>query len=171
MNLKSFLMGLSLGLSGKPLPLSGGEPVAYLYNGVRLPKLPDRDEQTYPHLVILRVGSEPSYAADATTAECYIKTETASAGNKLTRLYLGSTGLSLAYASDKSKYWYHDQYVSGETVRIENEWRTWEYNNNYRQLHNGYEVKNVIVWSNHDILNEDGSVYFAKCDDPIPVYE
>ena len=38
MNLKSFLIGLSLGLSGKPLPISGGEPsvepVAYLYGHV-----------------------------------------------------------------------------------------------------------------------------------------
>lgn len=54
--MKGFVKGLALGLAGKPLEFAPGkEPVAYLYNGVRLPKLPDTDcpykvigKHTYP---------------------------------------------------------------------------------------------------------------------------
>lgn len=49
---KSFLTGLSLGLTGMPLPFAQREPVAYLYNGVRLPKLPEWDKTAYPYAVI-----------------------------------------------------------------------------------------------------------------------
>jgi hypothetical protein len=41
--MKSFVKGVLLGLCGHPLPQ--GEPVAYLYNGVRLPAIPERDEE------------------------------------------------------------------------------------------------------------------------------
>lgn len=38
---RSFQEGLALGLTGNPLPYTGtAEPVAFLYNGARLPKLP-----------------------------------------------------------------------------------------------------------------------------------
>jgi hypothetical protein len=46
--MKSFVKGILLGLCGHPLP-QGKEPVAYLYNGVRLPKLP---ESELPYAVI-----------------------------------------------------------------------------------------------------------------------
>jgi hypothetical protein len=49
--MKSFVKGILLGLFGHPLP-QGKEPVAYLYNGVRLPKLPEWDETAYPYAVI-----------------------------------------------------------------------------------------------------------------------
>lgn len=69
----AFLSGLAMGLCGKGNPtfegsdvfgkgyLAGAElrakrriPVAYLYNGIRLPKLPEWDKETYPYAVILR---------------------------------------------------------------------------------------------------------------------
>lgn len=50
---KSFKMGLGLGLVDKPLPLAKKVPIAYLYNGVRLPKLPEWDREKYPYAVIV----------------------------------------------------------------------------------------------------------------------
>lgn len=48
----SFLEGLALGLTGAPLPIGGREPVAYLYNRVRLPPLPEWDKEAYPYAFI-----------------------------------------------------------------------------------------------------------------------
>lgn len=52
-HMNSFLKGLALGLAGKPLEFAKvKEPVAYLYNGVRLPKLPEWDKTAYPYAAI-----------------------------------------------------------------------------------------------------------------------
>lgn len=42
------------------------EPVAYLYNGVRLQKLPEWDKETYPHAVIVQTGSKYQLFLDTT---------------------------------------------------------------------------------------------------------
>ena len=49
---RSFLMGLAIGLTGNPLPYAQKEPVAYLYNGVRLPPLPAWDKASYPYVIV-----------------------------------------------------------------------------------------------------------------------
>ena len=52
-DIRSWLTGYMLGLAGKPLPIIGsGEPIAYLYNGVQLPKLPEWDKEKYPYAYI-----------------------------------------------------------------------------------------------------------------------
>lgn len=47
--MRSSVMGLILSLFSSPLPEVQKEPVAYLYNGVRLPKLPEWDRGKYPY--------------------------------------------------------------------------------------------------------------------------
>lgn len=56
-NRKSWLIGFALELCGNPLPIAGSkrEPVAYLYNGVRLPKLPEYDKSVYSYAVIVYI--------------------------------------------------------------------------------------------------------------------
>lgn len=51
--MRSSVMGLILGQFSSPLPMAQKEPVAYLYNGVRLPKLPEWDRGVYPYAVIV----------------------------------------------------------------------------------------------------------------------
>ena len=55
--MRSSVMGLILGQFSSPLPEVQKEPVAYLYNGVRLPKLPEWDKETYPYAYILDAES------------------------------------------------------------------------------------------------------------------
>lgn len=77
---RSYLAGMGPGLMGKALPFPIRRPVAYLYNGVRLPKLPEWNREMYPYAVIwkkstaivvnpirygLVVSSEPIYWVDA----------------------------------------------------------------------------------------------------------
>lgn len=145
-DLKSFLTGLALGLSGKPLPLAPKEPTAYSYNGVVLPKLPEWDRETYPYAVIVHNTSEnkytlylskvaPTYGVYNTTANVY-------------GIYLsGDSELSSIASSDS--------------------WGAFM----------GSNIKCVTIistryalWTNADIVSEDGSVYLGASK-PVPVFE
>lgn len=53
--LRSWVGWLIAGLCSRPVPLGRGEPVAYLYNGVRLPALPEWDVEAYPYVLICEV--------------------------------------------------------------------------------------------------------------------
>lgn len=69
--MKSCVKGLMMGCCGTPRPLSTAkkEPVAWLYNGVRLPKLPEWDKETYPYAVLVEHNSAtPYWLAVSTTA-------------------------------------------------------------------------------------------------------
>ena len=55
--MRSCVMGLILGQFSSPLPMAQKEPVSYLYNGVRLPKLPEWDKETYPYAYIVHGNS------------------------------------------------------------------------------------------------------------------
>ena len=89
---RSFLIGLALGLAGKPLPISQGkEPIAYFYGhiakegetathtidgvgyvGVVLPKLPEWDKEAYPYAVILYYSAKGKYTlVVGDTVNCY----------------------------------------------------------------------------------------------------
>lgn len=50
--MRSCVMGLILGQFSSPLPEVQKEPVAYLYNGVRLPALPEWDREKYPYAYV-----------------------------------------------------------------------------------------------------------------------
>lgn len=50
----SYIVGFNLALAGMAYPYSAPVPVAYLYNGVRLPALPEWDREVYPYAVIVR---------------------------------------------------------------------------------------------------------------------
>ena len=80
--MRSSVMGLILGQFSSPLPEVQKEPVAYLYNGVRLPALPEWDREKYPFAVIwytpgfLGIGSyyyliisQTEIVTDATSSE------------------------------------------------------------------------------------------------------
>ena len=144
---KWFLLGKLL---RRNLMAAKGEPVAYLYGGVRLPKLPEWDKVAYPYAYIvdwhlisesipegaitLYLCSSPWYA-DTSTAFCK------------TLLY----GTVISYA------------INGDS---------WEYNTT-TTYESGKDVANrkTVVWCSVDILKlADGSVFLAATK-PIPVYE
>lgn len=159
LDLKSFLTGLAIGLSGKPLPLTKptSNPVAYLYNGVRLPKLPEWDMEMYPYAVM---------------------TGTADDGFTLR--------IAKCFEYDKSDFAEYVDFPVG-TLRYETDWEPtplggtphvptrWEVDD----LFVGRETTvyfHKIVWANFDIVCQTdiykptGEIYLAASD-PIPVYE
>lgn len=117
-----------------PLPISQKEPVAYLYNGVRLPKLPEWDSK-YRKLFIFRDEEESSY--DVIAAESVEYTY---------------NGAKFAIDPHGEYCWYYCDDGSG----------TWEFYANTSNPFAA--LLDRIVWANFDVLGEDGTTYLAASD-------
>ena len=135
----SWRAGFELGLAGFSFPYSKPhrKPTAYLYNGIRLPALPEWDKAKYPYAFI-----------ETTFGMYYLRV----LANPLTpdgdSFRFNAPGLVAGAKMDVTNYeligWY--------------EWK--EVTENTR----------TPLWSNVDVLNEDGTVFLAASD-PVPVYE
>lgn len=148
--LKSWLMGYTLGLAGKPLPVRSGarEPVAYLYNRVRLPDISsvwtgkvDGGNAPYGLICVDDIG----YYVLATTAP------------------LICVDSQVCYR-DLIFFFRWGLIDTGSTPAIWSQIETSGFS---------YDLSipmDNCVWASYDILYEDDSVYLPASD-PIPVYE
>lgn len=149
---KNFLLGLALGLTGKPLRFAQGEPVAYLYNGVRLPPLPMVDKEKFPFAVITR-----GTGLYSRTEVCFVKAISY-------RTCVNSSGYSQYQVGYFGEYLYarkpsdSDQWGELKSATTENGLFWCEVGSDY------------IIWTNTDIHYESGEVAYAASD-PVPVYE
>ena len=161
-DLKSWLTGFALGLAGKPCPLPQGEPtqpdepvapptepVAYLYNGVRLPKLPLWDTSTYPYAYISYQPKYRHYSVDCSTTPAYY--EPNGAWGPCFSIRNPSIGCGLF--TDWSNWLTFDN-DGGFLIGMESP----------------DEDDTTLVWCNHDVTYDDGTVFLAASD-PVPVYE
>ena len=152
---KSFLIGLALGLVGKPLPPSEREPVAFLYNGVRLPKLPKTD---MPYATILFVGEG--------TASSKLYFSSVPLAYKAYTVATGLTGGEL-YATESEwsaveyKYYWDDDFV----------WQSQELTEFTDASLVGRALNGFTCWANYDLTNHEDGTVFQEATEPIPVYE
>lgn len=119
------------------------QPVAYLYNGVRLPALPEWDKAKYPYVYISNgfSGIGRNYVCFQNIE--YGKTDD---GSRCIVVPVG-TGMSGLYSNDQWK----EPTVTTEEKRI--------------------AIPNsTMLWANFDVLDEDGTVCLAASE-PVPVYE
>ena len=149
--LESWLTGFALGLAGKPLPMGTveREPVAYLYNGVRLPKLPEWDKKKYPYVMMWdRHGGTYGTVYAFSVAHHKIMlvegaTETAIG------VGAGETYLEISYGmGDYSQFQSFTEKTPDSPALLS------------REVH----------WSNYDIVDENGTLFLAASD-PVPIYE
>ncbi|MBR5862186.1 MAG: hypothetical protein IKZ08_02550 [Bacteroidales bacterium] len=189
-DLKSWLIGLIVGLVEKPMLLNAvkKEPIAYLYNGVQLPKLPEWDKEQYPYAAVYygiyysdypEYGpEEPIYRAGFVAADQPLFV----AESNTKRLFYCKNPVSFisCYAmNDDDKigvpatHWgdlnstnrdYADDLaeigVSAYLVL------------SIKHNHFGFKEDQVPQWTNHDIYNlATDELYLAKSGEPIPVYE
>lgn len=128
-------------------------PIAYLYNGIRLPALPKWNEETHPFAYIIKSNSSDSYYLcvyddRAVYDEKYEYTpcivDTHGDNKAQQRKYYVSNG-EWAYA------------LGGKVTTP------------YGLSFSG-GASDTPVWCNTDILNEDGTVYLPASE-PVPVYE
>lgn len=139
----SWRVGFELGLAGFSFPYSKPrKPTAYLYNGIRLPALPDL---VYPNAYIqetivkgyfwLRVCESPAVW------------ETYTNGN----LRLEKVGNEKAY------------YLTPES-------QIWDERPCALVIHNEGTEGNKLIWANNDVYKPDGSI-LVLASEPVPVYE
>lgn len=132
-------------LAGEPLPFVAQKiPIAYTYNGVTAPVLPECDNGKFQFAIITEYNGLHLYIFGN---EPYLKY------NKVTTR--GPTEI-LTYFS------YHYNYYSG-----------WEYKKT-DTLESGQQRNFTpadIRWSNHDILNASNGKIFLAASEPVPIYE
>ena len=151
---KSFMKGLAAGLVSKGRLPKGEqkEPVAYLYNGVRLPKLPVVDGFTYAY--IARRTSTDSYILYSSSVQGVMKTTLGL--YQSIAVYFGND-CAYEYTVENNAWVTDDVTPKADQIVI------------YTSL-GGLGNCAEVLWSNVDILNDDGSVYH-EASDPVPVYE
>lgn len=141
-DLKSWLIGYTLGLCGKPLPIASqkGEYEFCRYNGVQFPKLPAWDKKTYPYVAIGIIGLDFNLVTSKIPFYVDDNGEVRTGGAKDDSLVWGiKGGVSTLYWAENAVSF---QYLGFKET----------------------------LWCNRDILNDDGSVYLAASK-PVPVYE
>ena len=150
-NEKSFLIGYTLGIAGKPMPLTasqpGKEPVAYLYNGVRLPKLPEWDREMYPFAFILDQGNK---------YQLTIKDERSTYRRYGDYLYYTDPAIVIRYTLAKD----------GAATQ-------WTYVSTVSEIGTYFGMSDLyeIIWSDFDIFHHGSTNVYLPASDPIPVYE
>lgn len=154
--MRSFVKGIMAGLVSKA-KMPKGEPVAWLYNGVRLPKLPEWDKTAYPYAVIWHdtgVGSSvaPHYML--------------SFGKAPITHYTGFFGNE--YFRNQVVGWMYAIINYPDTITNETEWG--ELLEMERTIE-GSTDNITLIWANHDVVREDTSEVYLSASDPIPVYE
>lgn len=116
----------------------------YLYNGIELPELPEWDKEAYPQAMIA------CYNYSALATRLYV--------DKEFRYTHYDTGRTMISTSANSRVYY---------LR-DGKWDGPEEISDAGNICFLDETDETIDWTNFDVLNKDGSVYFAASD-PIPV--
>ena len=151
-SLRDFLSGIAAGAASRcVLPRQQKEPLAYLYNGVQLPPLPEYDAEKYPYALIYYYSGAKSYM-----------------------LVLGQSVPVFNPNSWTTAVSSWVQFLSGEmfgysfwTDKPERGWGSLGVTN----VDGGnLSADQPFIWTNSDIINTtDNSVYLASSE-PIPVY-
>ena len=157
-DLKSWLTGYALGLAGKALPIIHGENipgekdlVAYLYNGVRFPAMPVWDKNAYPYAHIALSNSGRGFWF-CVTNKALVAKNFDDGGTAVYTTYTTGSGVGYLEWLYRNGLWINP--VESTTGQLYYNGQYWD-----------------VIWSNHDIKNEnDGTIYLAASD-PVPVYE
>lgn len=126
------------------------QPIAYLYNGVQLPALPEWDKETYPYAHIAFTDSRYFVYIFSQPPTTWKRTD-----------YFPTTN-TYEVNGMKSGIWNAAIHDPGQNI-----WYDFGEPNDNQY---GWNKLTNIVWANYDVLYADGSAYL-EASDPIPVYE
>lgn len=125
-----------------PIPIYN-EPVNYLYNGVKLPKLPEWDREVYPYAYITVGAVTKKYSLIL-----FSEIEYGANSNGYYSLNIpAGAGMTCSRSSDQ---WEEPTLLTeSKTITIPN---------------------SAWIWANFDVLNSDETVYLSASE-PVPIYE
>lgn len=155
-NLQDLLSGMASAAASRGV-LPRREPIAYLYNGVQLPGLPEWDKETYPYAWISKGQYSNQYTLHISTGLVNYR----SWGDKGTLFYLYPISVPI---SVQQAYLSEDELDNGE-------WEfTWSktYEENPVDSSSGFGLP---IWSNFDVMNHYDSSTYLAASDPVPVYK
>lgn len=142
----------------------------FIYNKTRLPKLLDRDETAFPKVIITYASSIEStpYAAIAMPTESYM-VESIINEETIVSICVPYPYLLARHSGNSGEDWqYYDSSLK-EDVYGEWAYRDGEGTTAMGTLFvNGEPTGYEIVWSNHNVLYEDETIFFEKSPDPVP---
>ena len=143
---KDFLEGLAISAACHVLPVRKKQPIAYSYNGVILPALPEWDRERYPYMCM-----------------------TTNSSNSVVNLHMSSE--PVVYDGKLNVTMIRTAYVPKPRLFV-----SWTENNNawgeIAEPSTDYNIyySNPLIWTNTDIVKSNGDVYMAASE-PVPVYE
>lgn len=164
-DLYSFTVGLVFGLSDDLSLIENSmfedddyvppvrEPVAYLYNGVELPPLPDWDKTAYPYAIITEAYLGRGYNLWVCSEVIVAHENWMDTGNTMLR-FNGVTTYYRAWKIEDAEGW--EEYLSGDLTDA--------------NVADGSLTSYPVLWVNFDMHNQNNALYLAASD-PIPVYE
>lgn len=165
MSEQSLKLGFIMGLLCPSEKQVEKEPVAYSYNGVVLPKLPERDREKYPYVTIIKGSGYSLGGAYDMAYLCFSDTPLAV-----------DDGLRMSNHSRATYVSYVINYTNGET-----DWR--QNAEKEEELVAAYSLPSVLLptpmtYTNYDAYYDEyagddvaGTLALAKSDPPIPIYE
>lgn len=145
---KDFLEGLAISAACHVLPARKvfREPIAYSYNGVILPKLPEWDREKYPYAVIICAAFPYEGEYMLFVSDAVVNVINVFGGDSLQ-----TDGSCLCYRIENSEFVH------------------------YSTLDNTLISGSEIVWANHDIhrgpQDEEPGKLVLSASEPIPIYE
>ena len=134
-------------------------PVAYLYNGVELPEIPEWDKTVYPYAVILLYeNSIGSTVTKGYVSYIFAKPVTFFDSGTL-GFYSPYRAYSLKDSNGKITMSPSGKWMLREDVTTTGEW------------YNVYGIYYTPIWANCDLRMKESGELYLEASDPIPVYE
>lgn len=168
-NTITFLSGLTMGLCGKKTKKLITDMM--LYNGTKLPAPPEwSDKEVYPFVEFPYVyifqkrtpsGDKFDYTFYAFSAPLTLMKSVIDNGVVIENALVSRS------PSDGRSLWTQQFYLENEEWEPPSDGAFTNYGPNYALCIDA-DGDRALIWSNHNVLNEDGSVYFAAST-PIPV--
>lgn len=160
---KDFLEGLAISAACHVLPVRKvfREPIAYSYNGVILPKLPEWDRERYPYAFIFNQSNCAVLRCTNVPVHLEFTREYIEENNVSTPIVVandGETFVLLSYGTTKN-----GELVAGQEAE---EWTIYVNGDSS----NGMRINIPILWSNYGLCYSDGEIHSAASE-PIPIYE
>lgn len=143
----SWLWGYLLALCGRPIRWPSREPVAYLYNGVRLPKMPEVDGYPFRFIRVHPFTVPGAYALYCLSEVSYVE----------------STGSAQNIVITEENCVYFDTFDE-DWVNVVGGWIS------HPVPAGSVAFQDWTIWANFTMYNRDGSVCI-EASNPVPVYE
>ena len=162
-DLKSWLTGFALGMTGEPLPFAGRSLVAYLYNGALLPELPS-DAKTHHYAVVFYQEKNPADSKPFAWL-CLMDKPCVYQGSILSGYTLTGSAIIYKWIADEATIEWAGLLGLPEGM-VANQWV-------YDRTKSGTDIVafgTSGTWSNFDIFDKNGTVHFEGSA-AIPVYE